>query len=72
MKNFMKGAVSLADGAQLAIVFVVFVLINSIGGQILSGVQTGQTANSAAYNITGTGLTGLINLGGQNGTIGIQ
>ena len=54
----------------MALTFVLFVVVVSVGGQVLSGVQASQTANSVAYNATGQGLTGITNLASQSGTIG--
>lgn len=62
--------VNLMEAAYLAIGFVVFVVTVAIGGSVLAGVQTGQTANSVAYNATGSGLTGITNLASQSGVIG--
>ena len=62
--------VSLMEAGYLAIAFVVYVVITSVGGSVLTGVQSGQTANSVAYNATGYGLTGILNLSQQSGTIG--
>ena len=61
---------NLMDAAGMAVAFVVFVIVVAVGGSVLSGVQTGQTANSVAYNATGYGLTGITNLANQSGTIG--
>ena len=60
----------LMDAAGMAVAFVVFVIVVSVGGSVLAGVQTGQTTNSVAYNATGSGLTGIANLASQSGTIG--
>ena len=62
--------VSLMEAAYLAVAFVVYVVVTSIGGSILSGVQSSQTANSVAYNATNYGLTGISNLSQQSSTIG--
>ena len=81
--------VSLMEAGYLAIAFVVYVVITSVGGAVLTGVQNGQftTANNAsctlalaqggqascmsvAWNATGYGLTGILNLSQQSGTIG--
>jgi predicted acyltransferase len=62
--------VNLIEAGYMAIAFVVFVVSVSIGGAVLASVQTGQTANSVAYNATGSGLTGIANLATQSGTIG--
>ena len=62
--------VSLLESAYMAIAFVVFVIVVSIGGSVLSSVQTSQTTNGFAYNATANGLTGITNLAAQSGTIG--
>ena len=61
---------NLNDAAGMALAFVLFVVVVSVGGQVLAGVQSSQTANSVAYNATGYGLTGITNLANQSGTIG--
>ena len=63
-------AISLGDAAGMALAFVLFVVVVSVGGQVLAGIQSSQTANSVAYNATGYGLTGITNLSNQSGTIG--
>lgn len=65
-----KGAITLGDAASMALAFVFFVVVVSVGGQVLTGIQSSQTANSVAYNATGFGLTGITNLANQSGTIG--
>ena len=67
--DYKKG-MTLGDAAGMAISFVLFVVVVSVGGAVLSGIQSGQTANSVAYNATGSGLTGITNLATQSGTIG--
>lgn len=62
--------VSLMEAGYLAIAFVVYVVIVSIGGSVLTGIQSGQTANTAAYNATTNGITGIGNLSAQSGVIG--
>ena len=68
--GYKKGAITLGDAGAMALTFVLFVIIVSVGGEILGGIQSGQTTNSVAYNITGTGLTGMTNLGNYSDTIG--
>ena len=63
-------AVTLGEAAGMALGFVLFVVVVSVGGQVLAGIQTSQTTNSVAYNATGQGLTGITNLAAQSGTIG--
>ena len=70
MEGYKKG-MTLTDAAGMAIAFVLFVIVVSIGGSVLAGIQTGQTSGSVAYNATGYGLTGITNLAQQSGTIGL-
>jgi hypothetical protein len=63
--------VSLQELAPLVIIFVVVTIVLSIGADILTSVQTGQTAGSYAYNITGQGLLGADEVGGWLDTIGL-
>jgi len=66
--------VSLIEAAYLAISFVVFVVAISVGGGVLSGLQTSQLttagATTVASNATGQGLVGITNLSAQSGVIG--
>ncbi len=62
---------NLMEAAYLAIAFVVFVVVTSIGGSVLAGVQSQQTVNSVSYNATGFGLTGILNLAQNSSTIGV-
>ena len=74
MKGYMRGNIGLGEAAGMALAFVLFVVVVSVGGQVLAGIQTSQlTAAGAtiiASNATGQGLTGITNLAGQAGTIG--
>lgn len=82
MKNTFKGNVSLMEGAMMALAFVLFIVVVSIGGSILTGVQTGQAkiyANgstaeaynqSIAWNVSAQGLQGNNNLAVQASTMG--
>jgi hypothetical protein len=74
--------VNLLESAYLAIAFVVFVVVITVGGSVLAGVQgtqytttcanytTNTSCYSVAYNATGSGLSGITNLASQSGTIG--
>lgn len=53
------------------ILVVVTILAAAFSGDILADVQSGQTANSAAYNITGFGLTTLTNMTEQMPNVGL-
>ena len=61
---------NLNDAAGMALAFVLFIVVVSVGGSVLAGVQTSQTSGSVAYNATQYGLTGITNLANQSGTIG--
>ena len=54
----------------LGLLFGLTIIILSITGDVVSTVQATQTANSVAYNISGNGLTGMLNLSSQFSTIG--
>ena len=47
------------DIAHWAIYIVMVVVVIAVGATVLSQLQSTQTANSVAYNVTGAGLTGL-------------
>ena len=70
----MKGNITLGDAAGMALAFVLFVVIVSVGGQVLAGIQASQLTSAGittvASNATGQGLTGITNLSAQSGTIG--
>jgi hypothetical protein len=66
----MKGNITLGDASAAAVAFVLFVIVVGIGASVLAGVQASQVASSVAYNVSGFGLQGLLNLGNQAGTIG--
>jgi hypothetical protein len=67
----MKGFVSISEASILAIAFVVFIVVLAVGGQILAGIQTTQTAGTTAYSATGYGLSGILNVSQQTPTIGV-
>lgn len=58
-------------GVGGAIAFGVLVIALSLIGQVLKTQQDTQTVNTAAYNITGKGLTGTLNVGDLVPTMGI-
>lgn len=82
MQNHKQGNITLSDASAAAVAFVLFVIVVGIGSTVLAGIQSSQqntacanyTTNTscwtAAQNITGQGLTGMLNLGNQAGTIG--
>jgi len=53
------------------ILFVVLTILFSIGADIVTNVQTGQTAGSAAYNVSGYGLSGMLKMGNQMPTLAV-
>lgn len=55
--------VSVQQLSYFAILLVIATVIISIGAYTLSSIQTTQTANSIAYNVTGQGLTAMNNFG---------
>lgn len=76
--------VSLVEAGYLAIAFVVYVVIVSIGGSVLTGIQGAQitqnagcianptwvNCSTAASNASLNGLTGIGNLSSQSSVIG--
>lgn len=58
-------------GVAGAVAFGVLVIALSLIGQVLTQQQATQTANTAAYNITGNGLTGALNVGNLVPTMGL-
>jgi type II secretory pathway component PulF len=70
MKMNKKG-LSLMDTAPAVIMLVVLSIVLGIGASILSTVQSTQTANTAAYNASGFGLTGVSTFSGWIPTISI-
>lgn len=61
---------SLIDSAYLVLGFIVMVITVAIGGSVLTGVQSSQTANSAAFNATRDGLSGTTNFSSQMPVVG--
>lgn len=58
-------------GVGGAIAFGVLVIALSLIGEVLDQQQSTQTVNTAAYNITGDGLTGVLNVGDLVPTMGL-
>lgn len=58
-------------GVGGAIAFGVLVIALSLIGQVLAQQQSTQTTDSAAFNITGDGLTGVLNVGDLVPTMGL-
>lgn len=56
-------AMSLGSLSAIALVFVLGVIVISIGADVIDEVQDTQTSNSYAYNVSGDGLEGMETLG---------
>lgn len=61
----------MAMGASLAIGFVVFVVVLTLGGSLLASFATTLPAGSTALAINGNGSQGLLQIGNQSTTIGL-
>ena len=57
MKKMSKKGFSIMEVPSLAIVLVVIAVVLGVGATILTQVQSTQTTNGLAYNITATGLS---------------
>jgi len=62
---------TLQDLAPYAILFVVVAVVLGVGATILATIQTGQTANSTAWNATGGGLTAIGTFSSWQNTLAI-
>lgn len=71
--NFLKSkkGYTIGDIPWIAITFGVGVIVLSIVGDIVSDVRDTQTVDSAEYNVSTKGLTGLIKIGNWLPTIGL-
>jgi hypothetical protein len=66
----------MAIGAAVAISFVIFILILTLGGSLLSSMQASTSAalgagNATAWFAAGNGSAGLLSLSGQSTNIGL-
>lgn len=69
MKNLKENkGVSLNDVVPIGITLVVIAITLSVGADVLTSVQTGQTANTFAFNATSEGLAGIDELAGWQDT----
>jgi hypothetical protein len=66
-----KKGMTVSDIGPIALVLGIAVLIVAIVGSILAGMQTNQTADTVAYNVTGKGLEAMGTFGGNFGTIAL-
>jgi hypothetical protein len=64
-------AFSINSLPSIGIAVVVGILVMSFGALILGNVQADQTANSAESNVTGQGITTLLNVADNLPTVGI-
>lgn len=71
MENSKKGMVTLTEASAIAIAFVVFVVVLSVGGSILAGIQGTQTLGTTAYSATSAGMAGILNISNQSPVIGV-
>ena len=62
MRQNKKGF-AIGDLLPIAMTFVILAVAIGVGATVLTTVQSGQTANSIAYNVTGFGLTSLNTFG---------
>jgi len=70
LKSKVGQAVTLQNLGMVVLALVVGGLIATYGGDIVSDINADQTANSAARNISGNTLTGILNFTGQLGNVG--
>lgn len=66
-----KKGYQLKDLLPIALLFVVATIAISIGADIVTEVQTGQTSGTYAYNVSGYGLTSMDELGSWLPTIAL-
>ena len=65
-----QAATVLSGLLAAVVVFAIVAVTNSLTGDVVSDIRDTQTVNTAAYNISSDGLTGLLNFGDQLGNIG--
>jgi ABC-type transport system involved in cytochrome c biogenesis permease component len=53
----------------IALLFVVYTMVQSVGATTIDRMQNTTTVNSFAWNISGTGLSSLTTMANQNGTL---
>ena len=63
-------AISMATLPTIIALFAVGILVLTFTADIVDDVNADQTALSAAANVSGAGLTGMVNLSDQFGNIG--
>ncbi len=66
-----KGNIGMNSLISFAVLLVVASLVAGFGAQILTSIQSTMTADTSAYNATGAGITGIANMTGQFGNLGL-
>jgi len=66
-----KKATTLGDAPTLILVFAVIVIVASLIGTVLTSMQSTQTVNGTAYNISEYGLTGVSSFAKLLPTVGV-
>lgn len=61
----------MAMGASVAIGFVIFVVILSLGGSLLASMNTNITNGTTAAQILQNGTSGILQVGTQTSTMGL-
>ena len=70
MRPINKKGISLGSLSAVVLTFLVIVIVASVGGDVLTELQSTQTTDGNAFNITGNGLTGFTNLSNRFGLLG--
>ena len=68
MQKLSKKGFSIMQVPQLGLVLVIIAIVLGLGATILTQIQTTQTTNGAAYNVTAQGLTSVATLSGWQTT----
>ena len=61
--NKKKGVIGIGDIPRVALFIGIAIFVVSLMAQLLGNLQDQQTANSAEYNVTAEGITGLATFG---------
>lgn len=64
MQMQKKGQMTMDQGMTNVIIFAALIITLGIAATVVAGVQSGQSADGYAYNISTQGLEGLDNLSG--------
>ena len=63
LRKVFKGFGTMDALATFAIGFVVLAIVIAVGANVLTNLQSTQTINSVAYNVSGSGLSALNQFG---------